>query len=175
MMKKCSEGSLRTKVARALFAYRTTPQTTTGLSPAEMLMGRKLRCSLDLIHPDLKKREQDKQGKLKENHDRRARGRHFGEEDPVLTRNFGPGPRWIPGHVETATGPVSYKVRLADGRVVRRHVDQIHSRACYPVENPEVEVGGYTSPSSDAAPSSGPTTPELVTPSEQEETDGACS
>ncbi|XP_039524968.1 uncharacterized protein K02A2.6-like [Pimephales promelas] len=47
MLKKCVEGSIATKLARVLFSYRITPQTTTGLSPAEMLQGRKLRCSLD--------------------------------------------------------------------------------------------------------------------------------
>lgn len=46
--------------------------------------------------------------------------------DSVLTRNFSLGPKWIPGIIESVTGPVSYKVMLGDGRVVRRHVDQIH-------------------------------------------------
>lgn len=43
----------------------------------------------------------------------------------MLTRNFSFGPKWILGLIVSVTGPVSYKVRLEDGSVVRRHVDQI--------------------------------------------------
>ena len=47
-MKKVKGDTLETKVARFLFNYRITPQTTTGLSPAEMLMSLRLRSALDL-------------------------------------------------------------------------------------------------------------------------------
>lgn len=52
MMKKAGDGNLNTKVSWALFSNRITPQSTTGLSPAEMLQGRRLRSTLDQIHPD---------------------------------------------------------------------------------------------------------------------------
>ena len=39
-----TECDLDTRLARFLFSYRTTPHTTTGVSPAELLMNRKLRC-----------------------------------------------------------------------------------------------------------------------------------
>ena len=41
-MKKLSNGSLQDCVNSFLFKYRTTPQTATGVCPAELLMGRKL-------------------------------------------------------------------------------------------------------------------------------------
>lgn len=53
-MRKMQGPSIETKVSRFLFSYRITPQATTGLSPAEMLMSRRLRSTLDLIRPDLK-------------------------------------------------------------------------------------------------------------------------
>lgn len=56
LLKRSKGDTLETRLNRALFNYRITPQSTTGLSPAELLMGRKLRCTLDLIHPDLKKK-----------------------------------------------------------------------------------------------------------------------
>lgn len=37
------------------------------------------------------------------------------------------GPEWILGILKPATGPVSYKVMLGDGTVVRGHVDEIHA------------------------------------------------
>lgn len=61
MMKKAGDGSLSTKVSRVLFSYRIIPQSTTGLSPAEMLQGRKLRSALDLIHPDRRMKVERKQ------------------------------------------------------------------------------------------------------------------
>ncbi|KAI7796507.1 hypothetical protein IRJ41_023564, partial [Triplophysa rosa] len=97
-------------LSRVLFSYRITPQTTTGLSPAEMLK----------IH--------EQQQKQNVYHDKKARERNFCVVDLVLTRNFTYGPKWIPGHIVTVTGPLSYKVMLGDGRVVQRHVDQIHAR-----------------------------------------------
>lgn len=46
----------------------------------------------------------------------------------MITRNFSHGPKWIPGIITKITGPVSYKVLLGDGNIVRRHVDQILAR-----------------------------------------------
>ena len=39
------------KLTRFLFSYGATPQTTTGISPEELLMGWQLRSKLDLLHP----------------------------------------------------------------------------------------------------------------------------
>lgn len=61
MVRKRKEDTLKDKVSRALFCCREMPQTTTGLSPAELLVGRKLPCTLDLIHPDLNGKVLEKQ------------------------------------------------------------------------------------------------------------------
>ena len=45
-------GEVQTKLARFLFQYRLTPHSSTGLSPAEMLLGQRPRSHLDLIHLD---------------------------------------------------------------------------------------------------------------------------
>ena len=39
------------------FKYRVTPQATTGIAPAELLMGRRLRTHLDLLFPTIRERE----------------------------------------------------------------------------------------------------------------------
>lgn len=54
-MKKATSG-IGDRVARLLFHYRMTPHTTTGLSPSEMLLGRKLRSRLDLLKPDIQQK-----------------------------------------------------------------------------------------------------------------------
>ncbi len=52
-MKRSKSGTLETQVARFLFNYRTTVHTTTGHTPAELLMGGRLRTHLDSLHRDL--------------------------------------------------------------------------------------------------------------------------
>ena len=46
------QGAIENRIMQFLFKYRVTPQTTTRLSPAELLVGRRLRTHLDLLHPD---------------------------------------------------------------------------------------------------------------------------
>ena len=52
-MRKSQSGDLKTKLARFLLHYRTTPHATTGTTPAELLMGRPLRTLLDLMRPNI--------------------------------------------------------------------------------------------------------------------------
>ena len=59
-VKKMKSGTLSDKIARFLFAYRNTPHSTTGTTPAELLMGHKLRSPLDLLKPDLHIRVEEK-------------------------------------------------------------------------------------------------------------------
>ena len=46
----------------------------------------------------------------------------------MYTRNYSDGSKWIPGVITEITGPVSYKVTLADGKILKRHLDQIRTR-----------------------------------------------
>jgi len=69
-MKKMSCGSIEANVSRFLLQYCITPHSTTGVSPAEILMGRRPRSCLDLALPDLSGRVQKKQQTQKLNHDR---------------------------------------------------------------------------------------------------------
>ena len=67
-VKKMTSGTLRNKLARFLFQYRITPQTTTGVSPAELLFGRRLRSRLDALHPNLSLKEFKKSSRNKRQH-----------------------------------------------------------------------------------------------------------
>ena len=128
-LKKVKGGSLKQRLSRVLFNYRITPQYGTGQSPAELLMKRKLRTRLDLLHPNWAGKVAQKQAKMKSDHDKISKDRQFHVGDFVSVKNYGQyGPKWLPGTVSQVTGPVSYKVVLQDGREVRKHVDQIISR-----------------------------------------------
>jgi len=127
---KCMEnGNIKTQVSRFLFRYRTTPQTTTGRSPAELLIGRKLRTHLDLLHPDDSEKVRLKQQNQKHYHDSRAKNRAIYIGDLVFVKNFASkGPNWLTGCIIDKTGPVSFLVELSDGRIVRRHQDHVRIR-----------------------------------------------
>ena len=46
-------GTIHDKIARVLFQYRMTPHSTTGVTPAELLLGRNLCSLLDLLKPNI--------------------------------------------------------------------------------------------------------------------------
>ena len=122
MLRTLKEGDVDTKLSRLLFRYRLTPQTTTGRSPAELLMNRQLRSPLSLMRPDLegRVRQKQQQGRVGSRPDRVF---EVGQE--VLAINFGGNPKWLPGVVMEVLGAANFNIRLKDGRMVHRHVDQV--------------------------------------------------
>ena len=131
-MKKATTSDLETHLSRFLFQYRITPHTTTGVSPAELLMGRQPRSHLDLMRPQVSSRVHANQFRQKMAHDQRTRNRSFELGDTVFIKNFADGPTWLPGVVTALHGLLTYDVKLGDGRVVRRHIDHVQSRASHP-------------------------------------------
>ena len=121
----CLQGPMEHRLTQFLFKYRVTPQTTTNLSPAQLLMGRRLRTTLDLLHPDTSKRVEDKQRRLMTDKNPRT----FAVGDKVFARDV-LHKKWIPAMVFKITGPLSYHVETNTGVVLRKHVD--HLRPHYP-------------------------------------------
>ena len=59
-------------------------------------------------------------------HDRHAKARFFASGDAAYAlRYHGNKESWVHGSIVEQTGPLAYIVRLDDGSVVRRHVDQL--------------------------------------------------
>ena len=114
------------RLTRVLFRYRTMPHTTTKSTPAELLMGRKLRTHLDLVAPDIRgtiEIQQDQQVMRQ-----KAQPRQFVVGDPFFVSEIGrDGPRWMAGEVAAVRSQLC-EVRLCDGRVFTRHLDHIRSR-----------------------------------------------
>jgi hypothetical protein len=140
-MKMSNKESLETRVFRFLFKYRTTPHSTTGIAPAEMLMSRKPGSRLDVLHPDVRQRVQNQQKKQKELHDQHAVDRQLRPGDLVYSREFGKQQKWCPGVINTQTEPVSYTIQLEDDREVHRHQDQVIQR-----ETPEANENEVIDP-----------------------------
>ncbi|KAL3228441.1 hypothetical protein MRX96_048564, partial [Rhipicephalus microplus] len=118
------QGNWARRLADFTLQQHVTPNTTTGRSPAELLMGRKLSTMLDRLHPD---RAPEKSTRL-------------APEDPVFARNYAQGPLWIPAVISRATGPISYEVTTPDGRVLRRHVDPLRRRTVGPTQTAVAEL-----------------------------------
>ena len=72
---KNDNGSFETKLARFLLVYRSTPNTTTGESPAQLLFHRSIRTRLSLITPNVSATITNKQADQKSYHDRRSKER----------------------------------------------------------------------------------------------------
>nr|XP_006813698.1 PREDICTED: uncharacterized protein K02A2.6-like [Saccoglossus kowalevskii] len=123
-----SSGCLESRLYRFLARYRITPQTTTGQIPAALLMHRHPRSRLDLVQPSLQTRVLHNQGKMKENYDTKTRDYTYFLGDSVFAMNYAGKPKWIPGVIEEKWGSLTFLVRLQDGRVWKRHQDQLRSR-----------------------------------------------
>jgi hypothetical protein len=111
-------------LSKFLLQYRNCDHATTGVSPAVALQGRRLRSRLDALRPDIAAVVRERQQK------RIARlpgvNRQFEVGDAVLARDYSvKGDKWAEATVIKKTGPVSYKVGLAEGVEWRRHADQI--------------------------------------------------
>ena len=107
-LRKLSGGCLETNLSRFLFQYRLTPHTTTGQSPAQLLLGRRPRSHLDLLHPDLTSRVEHKQKLQKQRYDQHTTVCQFVPDDAVYVRNFGEGDTWLAGTIVNAPGSRSY-------------------------------------------------------------------
>ena len=128
-LKKITEGTLEQRLSRLLFTYRLTPHSTTGRSPAELMLGRQPRSRLDLLKPNMTQIVERRQLNQKLTHDKSSVSRDFQEGEEVYARNFSThGSRWLSGHITKLTGPVSVEVQLEDGSKARRHFDQIHKK-----------------------------------------------
>ena len=65
-LKKVTKGSIRTRSARILKAYRLTACATTGVSLLELLLGHRPKSRLDLLKPMTADRVEAKQFKQKQ-------------------------------------------------------------------------------------------------------------
>ncbi|KAG5886215.1 hypothetical protein JTB14_006410 [Gonioctena quinquepunctata] len=97
------DGDMTTKLARFLMQQHSTPMSTTGNSPAEILMKRKLQTRLSSWHP--KVLETSNKQTLEE--DAPEVLRQFRAKDPVFSRNY--GPKWSPAFIQKSLGPISYR------------------------------------------------------------------
>ena len=101
-------------------------------------MGGQLRSHLDLIQPQLCSRLHASQERKKLNHDLHAWFRVFEANNAIFVRGFAQGVKWLPGTIVSHCGPLSYLVKLQDGRQCHRHISDLRQWH-FPVVTPPVE------------------------------------
>ena len=117
---KLDEGSVQTKLSRFLLSYRTTPNSTTGLTPSELFVKRRIRTRLE---PGVDAHVEKKQAMQKEQQEQE---REFDIGQSVMVENVRGGSKWLPGIVLERSGAVSYRVQVGE-EIWRRHADQMRS------------------------------------------------
>ena len=122
-----------------LMQYRRIPFAS-GLSPSELLNGRKIRTKIDTLVPSiphLLQGRQSKQASKRSNpEDSEVVSKvehHYSLGDPCYALYFGPrrdrDPRWVPAIVTKVHGTRSVNVRVIPrGPTWRRHLDQLRPR-----------------------------------------------
>ena len=117
--------TLQQRIQNFLLSYRSTQHATTGSSPATLFLQRELRTRLSLVRPDLATHVSHQQVRMKMHYDKHAKFREIAVGDTVLARDHSSGQKWQPGTVVQRPSSHSCQVHLDDGRVWRRHVDDV--------------------------------------------------
>lgn len=114
------EGDWETKISRFLLKQHSTPSIATGVSPAEMMLKRKLRTPLDGLSPWHKHRPST----IKKTP---VGARQLQIEDRVrMLTHKKEGPKWTRATVEKKTGPLSYQVKEdRTQKLHKRHIDHL--------------------------------------------------
>ena len=126
-LKKVRTGSVNTSSQAALHLPYHSTEHHRGFS-SRTALGRRPRTRLDLLHPNTLARVENKQMEQKLRHDRKAKCWFFSVGEPIFARNFGTGHRWLSEDITEKARPVSFRVRLEDGRFRCCHQDQLRHR-----------------------------------------------
>lgn len=104
-------------VQTILFQYRNMPHPYTSVTPAELFLGRRVRCRLDLLKPNIKMTHGESNAHLSV--------KSFQVGQGVIVRNYDKKAKWFFGKVQKILGKLHYEIELDDGRIWKRHFDQI--------------------------------------------------
>ncbi|XP_055632916.1 uncharacterized protein K02A2.6-like [Toxorhynchites rutilus septentrionalis] len=127
-LKKIVDGGERstlTALQTFLYVYRSTPSAVlSGQSPAEVMLGRKMRTTLDLLRPSSKPEIHPQHQPVK---------RSFLAGARVYAKVYSANDKWkwMPGVVLEAIGNVNYNILLdcqvGRRKVLRSHIDQLRT------------------------------------------------
>nr|XP_029719798.1 uncharacterized protein K02A2.6-like [Aedes albopictus] len=114
---KCERKDVQFELYKILMAYRRTVHPATDKSPSMLVFGRQMKSRLDFLVPSSAP-ENSSCGE-----EERVRG--FKVNERVSARDFLGSSKWQFGTVKERLGKLHYMIELDDGRIWKRHVDQI--------------------------------------------------
>ena len=132
-LKNNKNRTFHTRLSRTLFSYRLTPQTTTSVSPAELLLKRRPRSKLDLLRPSLAERLEKQQRSQSSTTVIPERENLLNYGTKVWVRNMQRGNKWLPGTILSKDGSVTYDVVMTTGRIRKCHTDKIEIKSSYSI------------------------------------------
>ncbi|KAL1447833.1 hypothetical protein WDU94_013915, partial [Cyamophila willieti] len=134
-LKKCDRFHVDEELLKFSLSYNSTPHSTTGVSPAELHLGRKLKTTFDRLLPKTVNKTDalpSVSNTVQKSQERQARyyrgGRNvkFSLNQKVLVKYVQGGKTgWTRATVVKCLGPVTYLVQIENGGKVKRHVNQM--------------------------------------------------
>lgn len=116
-----TKNNVEMQLQKFLFRYRITPSPELKQSPAEAMLGRKLRNRLDLIMPKeliSKEESMNSSGETK----------IFQVGDKIAAREYlNKNMKWRFGTVLRRVGKLHYLVKLENGKIWKRHIEQLRT------------------------------------------------
>lgn len=114
-----------------LFVYRTTEHSTTGRTPAELFLGRRINTVFDLLKPSARNNIDQRQFMTKHGKDRHTSNREFDPGDTIYLCR--PVDRtWATAVVSQRTSPLSYTTTTGQ-RIHADHMKECPIRPASPV------------------------------------------
>jgi hypothetical protein len=101
------EGDASDILSKFLFCYRSTPDSTTNVTPAELFLKQQFRTVLDLLHPNAADAFNKAKKHYQLNFDHRTKERSFNQGDKILVRDFRNASnkiKWTPGTLINRSG-----------------------------------------------------------------------
>ena len=131
-----SSKPVKEELTKFPIAYRNTPHSTAGESPAQLLLGRPLCTRLDLVKPNLNRKmvnQQHQQG-IKGANEKGREQCQLEVGDAVMSQDYQGDLKWRSGLIVNKTGPLMCEVQVALGIIWSRHIDQLRLTAVDPTD-----------------------------------------
>lgn len=111
---KCTANTLNAELSKILLAYRRSIHPATGKSPSMAMFNRQINSRLDLLLPQ-----------NNNNYNFIETTKTFSVGEKVAVRDYLYKTKWRFGVIDERLGELHYNVKLNDGRIWKRHVDQM--------------------------------------------------
>ncbi|XP_055715629.1 uncharacterized protein K02A2.6-like [Phlebotomus papatasi] len=126
--------SIEVALQHFLANYRVTPNENSpeGKSPSEVIFSRKVRTVFDLLKIPAEEPTRRNE-RMEEAYNRRhgTKSRSFTRGEEVFAKRYAQGGErftWVSGTIIERRGTVNYNVRLANGTIIRAHINQLKRR-----------------------------------------------